>query len=117
MQNGPSTFSQRFEFHAYVSVAMMIGVLDGTFKTKLPGWKAKLTEMIPSYGRSIAEDAALCAGVRAETAATSVPTPMIYPDQGCAIAGPSLFLSFGVQPDCSEKYLLEGRFIDVVAFI
>jgi len=58
MRNGPSTFSQRFEFHAYVSVAMMIGVLDGTFKTKLPGWKAKLTEMIPSCGRSIAEDAA-----------------------------------------------------------
>ncbi|MGZ3497080.1 MAG: malate:quinone oxidoreductase [Vulcanimicrobiaceae bacterium] len=49
---------------------MMIGVLEGAFKTELPGWKAKLTEMIPSYGRSIAEDAALCTSVRAETAAT-----------------------------------------------
>ncbi|MGZ3503780.1 MAG: malate:quinone oxidoreductase [Vulcanimicrobiaceae bacterium] len=55
---------------ASVSVAMMIGVLEGAFKTELPGWKAKLTEMIPSYGRSIAEDAALCTSVRAETAAT-----------------------------------------------
>ena len=37
--------------------------------------------------------------------------------QGCAIAGPSLFLSFGVQLDCSADYLLEGRFIDLVALM
>jgi malate dehydrogenase (quinone) len=33
------------------------------------GWSVKLKEMIPSYGQSLAENAALCRQVRAETAA------------------------------------------------
>jgi malate dehydrogenase (quinone) len=32
-------------------------------------WSAKLKEMIPSYGQSLVENAALCQQVRAETAA------------------------------------------------
>jgi malate dehydrogenase (quinone) len=32
-------------------------------------WSAKLKEIIPSYGQSLAENAALCQRVRAETAA------------------------------------------------
>lgn len=55
---------------ASTAVAMMLGMIARCFANELPGWKAKLTEMIPSYGRSIADDAALCASVRAETAAT-----------------------------------------------
>jgi len=43
-----------------------------------------------------------------------VHTPM---EASCAIAWPSLFLSFGVQLDCSADYLLEGRFIDLVALM
>jgi hypothetical protein len=36
---------------------------------KRGGWDAKLKELIPSYGQSLAENAALCQRVRAETAA------------------------------------------------
>jgi malate dehydrogenase (quinone) len=55
---------------ASTAVAIMLSALEKAFKNELPGWKAKLAEMIPSYGKSIADDAALCASVRAETAAT-----------------------------------------------
>jgi malate dehydrogenase (quinone) len=48
----------------------MLDVLLQCFKDALPGWVARLTEMIPSYGRSIAEDPDLLRHVRAETAAT-----------------------------------------------
>ena len=54
---------------ASTSVSIMLGVLQRAFKDQLAGWTAKLTEMIPSYGRSIAEDAELCRSVRSETAA------------------------------------------------
>jgi malate dehydrogenase (quinone) len=54
---------------ASVAVAMMLDVIERCFKAFLPGWKAQLTAMIPSYGRSIADDADLCAHVRADTAA------------------------------------------------
>jgi malate dehydrogenase (quinone) len=33
------------------------------------GWCAKVKELIPSYGQSLAENVALCQRVRAETAA------------------------------------------------
>lgn len=46
----------------------------------------------------------------------TAPTPITYPDQDC-VKGLSLFLSFGVQLDCSADYLLEGRLIDLVAFM
>jgi malate dehydrogenase (quinone) len=54
---------------ASTSVSIMLGVLAKAFKDRLPGWTEKLTEMIPSYGRSIADDAELCKRVRSDTAA------------------------------------------------
>ena len=38
-------------------------------KLKDGGWSAKLKELIPSYGQSLAENTALCRRIRAETAA------------------------------------------------
>jgi malate dehydrogenase (quinone) len=54
---------------ASVSVAMMLDVVARCFKRELPSWTPHLTEMIPSYGRSIADDADLCRSVRSDTAA------------------------------------------------
>jgi malate dehydrogenase (quinone) len=53
---------------ASTSVSIMLGVLEKAFRNDLPAWNAKLVEMIPSYGRSIADDAELCRSVRSETA-------------------------------------------------
>jgi malate dehydrogenase (quinone) len=49
----------------------MLQVIERCFPGKLKdaGWSAKLKEMIPSYGQSLAENPALCQRVRAETAA------------------------------------------------
>jgi malate dehydrogenase (quinone) len=55
---------------ASTSVSIMLGVLKKAFAPKLDAWTPKLTEMVPSYGRSIADDAELCRSVRTETAAT-----------------------------------------------
>ena len=48
-----------------------IGVLEKCFKNELTAdrWLPKLKEMIPSYGESLIEDAALSRRVRADTAA------------------------------------------------
>jgi malate dehydrogenase (quinone) len=56
---------------ASTSVSIMIQVVELCFSDKLKdgGWLVKLKEMIPSYGRSLIENAALCRQVRAETAA------------------------------------------------
>lgn len=55
---------------ASVAVWIMLNVLEHCFKDELNnGWSAKLSEMIPSYGRSLVEDELLCRRVRAETAA------------------------------------------------
>ena len=56
---------------ASTAVWIMVEVIERCFAEKLKkgGWSAKLKEMIPSYGQSLAEDAALCRQVRAETAA------------------------------------------------
>ena len=50
---------------------IMIHVIERCFSEKLKtgGWLGKLKEMIPSYGQSLIENAALCRRVRAETAA------------------------------------------------
>jgi malate dehydrogenase (quinone) len=50
---------------------IMIELVERCFQEQLKdaGWSAKLKEMIPSYGQSLAENAALCQRVRAETAA------------------------------------------------
>jgi len=53
---------------ASVAVAVMLDVIDRLYKNSVGDWKTKMTEMLPSYGRSIAEDAALCDRVRADTA-------------------------------------------------
>ncbi len=53
---------------ASTSVSIMLGVLERAFKDTLPLWKDKLVEMVPSYGRSIANDAELCRRVRSQTA-------------------------------------------------
>jgi malate dehydrogenase (quinone) len=49
----------------------MIQVVERCFAEKLAegGWSGKLKEIIPSYGQSLVENAALCRQVRAETAA------------------------------------------------
>jgi malate dehydrogenase (quinone) len=53
---------------ASVSAAMMLDVIARCFKPQLPSWTPHLAEMVPSYGRSIADDAELCRKVRSDTA-------------------------------------------------
>ena len=53
---------------ASVAVAVMLDVISRLYKDELPAWKSKLPELIPSYGRSIADDAELCRAVRNDTA-------------------------------------------------
>ena len=56
---------------ASTAVWIMLQIVERCFAEKLKsgGWSAKLKEMIPSYGESLAENPALCQRVRAETAA------------------------------------------------
>ena len=54
---------------ASTAVSIMLDVLARCFKAELPGWTPRLKELIPSYGRSIADDPELCREVRTETAA------------------------------------------------
>jgi malate dehydrogenase (quinone) len=56
---------------ASTAVWIMVEVIERCFPEKLQkgGWSAKVKEMIPSYGQSLAENAAHCQQVRAETAA------------------------------------------------
>lgn len=55
---------------ASTAVWIMLKVLERCFGDRLQnGWQKRITEMIPSYGQSLKDDAALCEKVRAETAA------------------------------------------------
>ncbi len=54
---------------ASVAVAVVLDVLGKLYKNQMPAWETKLREIIPSYGKSIADDAELCRRVRADTAA------------------------------------------------
>lgn len=55
---------------ASTAVWIMVHVIERCFARQLnDGWLARMKEMIPSYGQSLADDAALCRQVRAETAA------------------------------------------------
>ncbi len=56
---------------ASTTVWIMLQVIERCFPERLKrsGWSASLKEMIPSYGQSLIENAALCQQVRAETAA------------------------------------------------
>lgn len=66
---------------ASTAVAIMLDVLKHCFKQEMqsPEWQARLKQMIPSYGQSLAKDAALCARVRDWTSRTlhlkPFPTP------------------------------------------
>ena len=54
---------------ASTAVWIMVSVIERCFPKQLAnGWTAKLKELIPSYGQSLIENAALCDKVRAETA-------------------------------------------------
>jgi malate dehydrogenase (quinone) len=53
---------------ASTAVWIAIEVLERCFASELKGWTAKLKQMIPSYGESLIDDAALCRRVRAEIA-------------------------------------------------
>ncbi len=57
---------------ASTSVQAMIEVIERCFKSrvKTPEWRRKLKEMIPSYGESLDENAALLHAVRERTLAT-----------------------------------------------
>jgi len=54
---------------ASTSVGIMLDLLKDCFTTEMETevWKEKIKEMIPSYGRSLIEDDALCKEVRART--------------------------------------------------
>jgi malate dehydrogenase (quinone) len=56
---------------ASTAVWIMVNVIERTFGEKLKSgeWLGKLKQMIPSYGQSLIDNAALCQRVRAETAA------------------------------------------------
>jgi malate dehydrogenase (quinone) len=56
---------------ASTAVFIAIGVLEKCFKNELTAnrWLPKLKEMIPSYGESLIDDAALSRRIRADTAA------------------------------------------------
>ena len=55
---------------ASVAVWIMLSLLERCFRDDLTDcWSRKLTEMIPSYGRSLIDDTELCSKVRADTAA------------------------------------------------
>jgi malate dehydrogenase (quinone) len=56
---------------ASTAVWVMVNVIERAFgdKLKTGGWLGKLKEIIPSYGQSLIDDAALCQRIRADTAA------------------------------------------------
>lgn len=51
---------------ASTSVDAMLGVLEKCFADKLPEWKEKLMEMMPSYGKSLREEPELIQASRAK---------------------------------------------------
>ena len=54
---------------ASTSVSIMLDVIKRAFAAKLPEWTPKLTEMIPSFGQSLADNAELRRSVSRATAA------------------------------------------------
>ncbi|RYD30416.1 MAG: malate:quinone oxidoreductase, partial [Verrucomicrobiaceae bacterium] len=51
---------------ASTAVDVMLDIIGRCFRNRLPGWKAKLEEMVPSYGRSLADDPDLYRKLRTE---------------------------------------------------
>ncbi|MCB9676201.1 MAG: malate dehydrogenase (quinone) [Alphaproteobacteria bacterium] len=54
---------------ASTAVAIMLDVLARCFPDRMEAWRPALTALIPSYGRSLHDDADLCAQVRARSIA------------------------------------------------
>ncbi|RYG73422.1 malate dehydrogenase (quinone), partial [bacterium] len=56
---------------ASTTISIMLTLMERCFKTQMtsPEWDAKLKQMIPSYGKSLADDPALCAEIRQRTSA------------------------------------------------
>lgn len=54
---------------ASTSVSIMLELINRCFKDRVASaeWQAKLSEMIPSYGQSLAKDAEMCEQIRART--------------------------------------------------
>jgi malate dehydrogenase (quinone) len=52
---------------ASTAVSAMLNVLERCFPDRIPAWRPALREAIPSYGRSLAGDAALLEQVRSDT--------------------------------------------------
>jgi len=54
---------------ASTTISIMVTLLEKCFPAQFAseGWQTKLREMIPSFGQSLAQDAALCARVRQHT--------------------------------------------------
>jgi malate dehydrogenase (quinone) len=55
---------------ASTAVSAMLTLLERCFPDRVPAWRPALREAIPSYGRSLADDPALLAEVRAATMQT-----------------------------------------------
>jgi malate dehydrogenase (quinone) len=55
---------------ASTAVSAMLTLLERCFPDRIPAWRPALREAIPSYGRSLSEDPALLAQVRADTMQT-----------------------------------------------
>ena len=55
---------------ASTAVSAMLTLLERCFPDRMPAWRPALQEAIPSYGRSLADDPALLAEVRASTMQT-----------------------------------------------
>lgn len=53
---------------ASTAVSIMIGLLERCFPEQMKEWRWKLKEIIPSYGRPLAKDAAMLEKVRTESA-------------------------------------------------
>jgi malate dehydrogenase (quinone) len=52
---------------ASTAVSAMLDVLERCFPDRIPAWRPALREAIPSFGRSLVDDPALLAHVRADT--------------------------------------------------
>jgi malate dehydrogenase (quinone) len=55
---------------ASTAVSAMLNLLERCFPDRIPAWRPALREAIPSFGRSLREDTALLAQVRADTMQT-----------------------------------------------
>jgi malate dehydrogenase (quinone) len=55
---------------ASTAVSAMLTLLERCFPDRMPVWRPRLQEAIPSYGRSLADDPELLAEVRSATMQT-----------------------------------------------